>query len=85
MDKYQIAANVMLSELDYFSGRLSAKKQREVFGANIFGKKEIKIDASNQGKVTGGFYVCYGTDRNNFEFSFEQIAKAANSGYGVNF
>jgi hypothetical protein len=84
-DKYQIAANVTLAGLDGFKGRLTAKQQREVFGANIFGKKVVKIDASNQGQVTGSFSVCYGTDRNIFEQTFEQIAKAVNGGYAVNF
>jgi hypothetical protein len=84
-DKYQIAANVALAGLDGFEGRLPAKRQREVFGANLFGKKTIKIDASSQGKVAGWFSVCFGTDHAAFEFSFEQIAQAVNSDYGVNF
>lgn len=84
-DKYQIAVNVTLAGLDGFTGRLTAKQQREIFGANIFGKKTIKIDASNQGQVTGSFSVCFGTDSNHFEKSFEEIAKAANGDYAVNF
>jgi hypothetical protein len=84
-NKYEIAANVTLAGLDGFKGRLAAKQQRELFGANIFGKKVVKIDASNQGQVTGSFSVCFGTDRNHFEKSFEQIAKAVNGGYAVDF
>ncbi len=78
-DRYQIAANVALAGLDGFKGRLSAKQQREVFGAYFFGKKFIKIDASNQGSVSGGYSVCFGTDWSTFEKSFDQIATAVNS------
>lgn len=84
-DKYQIAANVVLAGLDGFHGRLTAKQQREIFGANVFGKKLINIDASGQGKVTGSFSVCFGTDRDFFEKSFEVIAKYVNDGYRMDF
>lgn len=85
MDRYQIAANVELAKLDGFHGRLRAEKQREIFGANLFGRKEIKIDATNQGRVSGSYCVCFGTDRTTFEFSFDQISKAANSRGRLNF
>lgn len=85
IDKYQIAANVALAGLDGFNGRLTAKQQRAIFGANVFGKKVVKIDASNQGRVIGSFSVCFGTDRSHFEKSFEEIAKAVNGGHAVNF
>lgn len=80
VDKYQIAANVTLAGLDGFKGRLSAKRQREVFGAALFGKKLLRIDARNQGTVEASFSVCFGTDRNSSKRSFEEIAKAANNG-----
>lgn len=79
MNKYSIAAKVELENLDGFEGVLSAWKQRLVFGRNVFGKKRVKIDASNQGKVTGSFKVCFGTDFVSFEKSFEDIAELANN------
>lgn len=79
LTKYDIAANVTLAELDGFQGRLTAKVQKEIFGRNIFGKKKIKIDASNQGTVSGTYSCCFGTDSAWFEKSFEQIANLANN------
>lgn len=85
MDKYQIAANAAFTGLDGFEGRLSAAKQRNIFGACLFGRKTIKIDASNQGRVTGGYSVCFGTDWSTFEFSFTEIAEAVNGGRKLSF
>ncbi len=53
MDKYEIAANVAINGLDGFTGTMSAKQQREVFGGVWFGRKTITVDASNQGQVYG--------------------------------
>lgn len=78
-DKYQIAANVTLEDLENFKGKLPAEKQRQIFGRNIFGKKTINIDTTNQGRVFGKFVVCFGTDCCHFDFSFEEIADLANN------
>jgi hypothetical protein len=77
-DKYEIAARVVAEKLDGFTGVLPAEVQRRVFGRNIFGKKRIKIDASNQGSVKGSFKVAFGTDFVTFDFPFDKIAKLAN-------
>lgn len=77
-DKYEIAANIGVAGLENFHGVMDAKTQRQIFGANIFGKKTIRIDATGQGKVTGSFKVAFGQDFNTFNFSFEEIAKIAN-------
>lgn len=78
-DKYEIASRVAIENLDGFSGVLPADVQRKVFGRNIFGKKRIKIDTSNQGKVTGSFKVAFGTDFVTFSFTFDKIADLANN------
>ena len=78
MDKYSIASAVTLEGLDGFNGVLSASQQKKIFGRNVFGKKNIRIDASGQGKVSGSFKVAFGTDFVSFEKSFEEIAKLAN-------
>lgn len=84
-DKYQIAANITIAGLDGFKGRLTAKQQKELFGANLFGKKKLTIDTSNQGRVFGSFSVCFGTCHNWFEKSFEEIADVVNSGNRMSF
>ena len=79
MTKYDIAANVALESLEGFEGRINASVQKRVFGRNIFGKKTVHIDATNQGRVFGTFKVCFGTDSVGFDFSFDQIADLANN------
>lgn len=79
MTKYEIAANVMLENVDGFEGRMTAGMQRKVFGRAIFGKKTIKINADGQGEVTGRYSTAFGTDSVFFAFSFERIANLANN------
>ena len=76
--KYDIAANLELAGLDGFTGVMSAETQRQMFGKNIFGRKKLKVDASNQGKVTGSFSVAFGTDWSTFSKSFDEIADISN-------
>lgn len=74
IDKYQIAANIELAELDGYKGKMSAKMQRELFGTYLFGRKTINIDARNQGRVWGTYSMAYGMDWGSFDISFERIA-----------
>jgi hypothetical protein len=78
MTKYDIAANVALESLEGFEGTMKASAQKRVFGRNIFGKKTVHIDATNQGRVFGFFKVCFGTDAVYFSLTFEQLADMAN-------
>ena len=84
-DKYEIAARIAISDLDCFTGKLPARRQRELFGRNIFGKKTLTIDATGQGRVYGTFSVCYGTDRQGFELTFDEIAALVNGNKAVSF
>ena len=77
-DKYEIAARIGVAGLDGFTGVMDAKTQKQIFGANVFGRKVIKIDASGQGVVTGRFSVCFGNDFCTFSKSFQEIADIVN-------
>jgi hypothetical protein len=79
ISKYDIAANVALECLEGFEGTMNASVQKRIFGRNVFGKKTIHIDASNQGRVFGSFKVCFGTDFVEFDMSFDQIAFLTNN------
>lgn len=72
-NKYDLAARITIAELDGFAGRLTASQQRTVFGRNVFGKKYVQIDASNQGTVKGHYSCAFGTDTATFELSFEEL------------
>jgi hypothetical protein len=85
MDKYDIAANVAVADLDGFTGRMSAAQQRSIFGSYLFGKKRLTIDASGQGRVYGWYSVCFGTDTGYFDVTFAEIADYANSGTAPTF
>lgn len=74
MTKYDIAANIEIANLSNFDGKMPAAQQREVFGANIFGKKSITIRNENQGAIEVRYSAAYGTDQVLTVISFEQIA-----------
>lgn len=76
MSKYEIAANIEIANLSSFDGKMSAATQREIFGANVFGKKSITIRNENQGAVEVRYSAAYGTDQVLVIISFEQIANA---------
>jgi hypothetical protein len=50
-DKYALAARIELAQLDGQSLRLTAAQQRIVFGAALFGKRQLRFDAMNQGQI----------------------------------
>jgi hypothetical protein len=80
-NKYEIASNIAVAGLDTFEGKMSAKQQRAIFGAAFFGRKNICIDNTNQGRVTGSFVgQGYGTGLLHFEISFERLAEVINNG-----
>lgn len=52
MTKYDVASALAVEGLDDRKWhRLSAAEQRAVFGFPVFGKKEFRVDPSNQGEV----------------------------------
>lgn len=76
---YTIAGNVALYDCDNFSGRMSAKQQREIFGVAIFGKKTITIDNTGWGRIYGTFAAGY-KNTSFFDLTFEQLADRINAG-----
>jgi hypothetical protein len=84
-DKYEIAARAHLAGLDGRWLRLTAAQQRAIFGANVYGKKQIFIDTDNQGVVHYSYSACYGTDWATGEHSFDRIVRAANDGHHLVF
>lgn len=76
MTKYEIAANIEIADLSNFDGKMPAATQREIFGANIFGKKSITIRNESQGAVEVRYSAAYGTDQVLTVISFEEIARA---------
>lgn len=79
MDKYQIATNIALAGLDSFEGKMSAAQQRQIFGASIFGKKDIRIDNTGQGMVTVSFWSRL--DYVSVPKSYDDIVRAVETGY----
>lgn len=85
-DKYEVAARIALAGLD--DGRwhrLTAAEQRAVFGAYLFGKKSLRFDTSNQGRVEYAYSCCFGTDACTGEHSLDRIAAAVNAGHRLAF
>ena len=80
MDKYEVAARLTIAGLDGFTGVLTYKLQRHVFGYVPFGRKTVTIDCCNQGRVYGRYTAPITRDTVPYEFSFEQIAKATRGG-----
>ncbi len=78
IDKYKIAARIEIAGLDGFKGTMKAAQQKAIFGAYLFGRKTISIDASGQGRVHGTYSCAYGTDSAFFDISFQQIADDVN-------
>ncbi len=53
MTKYDVASALAVAGVDNNRWhRLSAIEQRGMFGFPVFGKKEFRVDPSNQGQVT---------------------------------
>lgn len=80
-DKYELAARIAIAGLDGFNGRMTAKQQRELFGAAPFGKKVINIDATNQGVIWGFYSTAYGTDSVRFEWTLEETVNKCKSNF----
>ena len=78
MNKYDIAANLAIEKKDYWAGRMSAKEQRAIFGAYIFGKKRLSINCDNQGTVEVRWKVAFGQDGHTVMVSFERAADLSN-------
>lgn len=79
INKYDLAALAAINDLDDNETRkLSAMRQRELFGFVICGRKDISFDSTSQGTVRIGRtvfpkdYVCR-------DYSYEQFAERVNN------
>lgn len=84
MDQYELASLAAINDLegdDYH--KLTVKQQRELFGANILGRKSINFDPENQGTVRVTWRTSCGTDMNLKTYSYEQFAQMVTTGQAV--
>lgn len=59
--------------------RLSADDQRAIFGANVFGRQEMRIDAD--GTLTVRRSVCFGTCKEAADYTVAQIQRCVKEGW----
>lgn len=75
--KYDVAAIVAIEQLDITRCKLSAPKQRRLFGYVPLGHRDCTFDSTDQGTVRIGRY----TDGTNYgfkDYSYEEFAQAIN-------
>lgn len=78
--KYDIAAIVQIYD-DFASDgyvKLTAARQRELFGFAVIGRKSVNFDSTGQGVVRISATACFGTDGNVTRLSYEQFAQHIN-------
>ena len=79
LTKYDVAAIAAVNDLDGEGfHKLTAAQQRELFGANILGRKSVNFESDGQGLVRVASTACFGTDGNTIRLSYEQFAKYCN-------
>lgn len=79
INKYDIASIAALNDLDSEGyQKLPSSKQRELFGANLVGRKDISFDSSDQGTVRIATSKAFGTDCSVKRLSYEQFAEHVN-------
>ncbi len=76
MNKYELASLVSREGLN--NGKLTASKQRELFGFVIAGQKDIRFDSRDQGTVTIGKAV-NGHDYVSRDYSYEEFARCVSN------
>lgn len=80
MNKYDIAAIAATNNLegdDFHT--LTATQQRELFGANILGRKSVNFESDGQGTVRVAASRAFGTDSTVKRLSYEQFAECVNN------
>jgi hypothetical protein len=80
ISKYEIAAKVAVEGIERRWLKMTAAEQKDVFGAYVFGKQSLWIDAEGQGELIVHRSCCFGTDGMTARFSFDDVAAAANAG-----
>lgn len=78
--KYDVATIAALNDLDGDDyQKLTAAQQRDLFGANVLGRKSVNFESDGQGIVRIHSSACFGTDGNVTRLSYEQFAEYCNS------
>jgi hypothetical protein len=83
INKYDVAAIAATNDLegDEYQ-KIPASKQRELFGANILGRKSVNFEGDNQGTVRIMESKAFGTDCQVTRMSYEQFADMINDSQG---
>jgi len=79
INKYDVASIAALNDLegdDYH--KVPAAKQRELFGANVLGRKSVNFEGIDQGTVRIMQSKAFGTDCHVTRMSYEQFANMVN-------
>jgi hypothetical protein len=79
ISKYDVAAQVTINSLeDGEYHKLTAKQQRELFGYDPLGRKDVNFDSTGQGIVRVGFYTD-GTNYDTLVLSYDEFAQCCNA------
>ena len=80
INKYDVASIAAMNDLEDESyQKLTAAKQRELFGANLVGRKDISFDSTGQGTVRIATSKAFETDCSVKRLSYEQFAEHINN------
>src|SRR5579862_8044191 len=79
ISKYDVAAQVTINGLEDGEFRkLPAKRQRELFGYDSLGRKDVNFDSTDQGMVRVGFYTD-GTNYDTLLLTYDEFAQCCNA------
>ena len=78
MTKYDVASIAAINDLEGDWQKLTASKQRELFGFAALGRKDVSFDGNGQGTVRVSVSKCFGTDSYTKCFSYAQFAEYCN-------
>lgn len=79
MNKYELAAIASINGLDNGEAyKLTASQQKEMFGFNVAGRKDITFNPAGQGTVVIGRSV-NGKDYVTRNYTYEEFAAAINN------
>jgi len=75
IDRWSIAAQFAINGLDGYHGKMTAAAQRKLLGGTPFGRKTVRVDCSNQGRICLVWRSSCGTDSNSLDLTFDELAK----------
>ena len=75
LDRWSIAAQFAINGLDGYHGKMTAAAQRKLLGGTPFGRKTVRVDCSNQGRICLVWRSSCGTDSNSLDLTFGELAE----------